>query len=65
MTISAPAALFLYCNENISMILALSIVKISAYQYNRLYNKYLINILQYGFNGIKKASILFLVYWPY
>jgi len=65
MTISAPAALFPYCNENISTILALSIVKISAYQYNLLYNKYLINILQYGFNGIKKASILFLVYWPY
>ena len=45
MTISAPAALFPYCNENISTILALSIVKISVYQYNYLYNKYLINIL--------------------
>ena len=54
----APAALFLYCNENISMILALSIVKISAYIYNHLYNKYLVNILSYEFNDIKKASIL-------
>ena len=36
MTISAPAALFPYCNENISTILALSIVKITAYQYNYL-----------------------------
>lgn len=45
MTIRAPAALFPYCNENIITILALSIVKISTYQYNRLYNKCLINIL--------------------
>ena len=44
MTITAPAALFLYCNENISTILALSIVKISTYQYNLLYNKHLTNI---------------------
>ena len=55
---TAPAALFLYCNENISMILALSIVKISTYLYNHLYNKYLVNILSYEFNDIKKASIL-------